>query len=109
MVDTRTDFIMAAPKENIDGYLGSGWYDEWQNMNNDAGLEQRRFRVNNTRLNLAIIGDLYDRVRNDLDILGAVKQDYDSGMNIMGQGRHLNRDQVGTIHDLYTISQLVAE
>ncbi|MEP7076027.1 MAG: hypothetical protein ABI878_09460 [Acidobacteriota bacterium] len=100
---------MALPKQNVDGYLGNGWYDEWQEMDRKVETEKKRLVNAKTRLNLSIISDLYDRIRNDVDIADAVKQDYDAGLNLIALGKRVNKQTVATIHDLYTISIVVAE
>ena len=100
---------MGSPQQQIDGYLGTGWYEEWKKMDQQAENEERRFSIYKTRLNLSIISDLYDRIRNDLDIMDSVKEDYDSGLELLGQGRRIDKEQIGTVHDLYTLALGTAE
>ena len=62
---------MASPQQQVDGYLGEGWYAEWKKIDRQTDQEQRRFRANKGRLDFSVTSPLFDRIRGDQDILKA--------------------------------------
>jgi len=100
---------MPSPQQQVDGYLGPGWYTEWTQMDRQAADEERRFHDNKRRLAMSIVSPLYDRISSDLDTLRGVSEDYHRGLDLIVQGRRPAKDKVGTIHDFYTLAVGVME
>ena len=100
---------MHTPQQQIDAYLGPGWYAEWQTMDRQKADEERRYSINRGRLNISVISPIHDRIRGDLDILDGVSTDYHRGLELIGQGRRVAKDKVGKIHDFYTLALGVVE
>lgn len=99
---------MPNPKQQIDSFLGSGFYDEWKQMDGDLGDENNRFDAVRRLLNLPF-SPIFDRAYDDFRTANDIARDYQQGMNLILAGRAANADKLKKIHDLYTLALGVVE
>jgi hypothetical protein len=101
---------MSNAQQRIDGYLGPGWYKEWQEMDKQETEEEERYEISLRRLGLPITSPLFDRIYGDLTILAKIAKDYEEGMKVLAGGRRLaSLEQLKRVHDLYTLALGVAD
>jgi hypothetical protein len=74
---------MATPQQQVDGYLGEGWYAEWMKMNAQTRNELDRFTVSKRRMNISVFSPIYHRVEEDLNILGGIAADYRRAIDLI--------------------------
>jgi hypothetical protein len=94
---------MATPQQTIDGVLGQGWYDEWQQMELATAREKKRTEVNAARLGFKASGTAGGLGR-DLRLLERVASDYRDAMNRIARGQRVDANKVGQIHDVLTLA-----
>src|SRR5579872_1687722 len=99
---------MPDPKQQIDASLGSGFYDEWKQMDADLGNENNRFDSIRRLLNLPF-SPIFDRAYDDFRTVNDIARDYQQGMSLILAGRAVNVGKLKEIHDLYTLALGVAE
>lgn len=100
---------MGTPKQQVDGYLGEGWYDEWKQMDADEDNQEHRYFQNRVRLQLPFSSPLVDRIEDDLSSLGKIQNDYSKGMNQIVVGRRPDKNKIGQVHDLYTLALIIVD
>jgi uncharacterized membrane protein YciS (DUF1049 family) len=100
---------MAAPKQQVDAYLGNGWYDEWQKMDQQETDAEHLFFQNRVRLRLPLGSPLIDRVWADFNVVTKIQGDYARGMTQIVNGRRPNKEKIGQVHDLYTLALIVVD
>jgi hypothetical protein len=100
---------MATPKQQVDSFLGIGWYDEWNRMDKQTEGEATRYNASRRILNLSLDSPLLDRIYNDLVLLDKIASDYARSMNLVVQGQRPSKDRLMNVHDLYTLALGVVE
>jgi hypothetical protein len=100
---------MATPKQQVDAYLGDGWYDDWQKMNNQVSDANHEFFKNRVRLQLDHSSPIVERIDDDFDVLGRIAGDYSRGMNLVALGRHPDKEKLGQVFSLFTLAIIVVE
>ena len=96
--------MVALAKHNIDGLLGEGWYDEWQQLEKDTALEKRRAETNQKRFSGVKAPGTSDQLWWDLHLLEGVASDYRAAMNLIAAGQTVDAARVGQIHDVLTLA-----
>ena len=100
---------MGTPRQQVDGYLGDGWYDEWKQMDADEDNQEHRFFQNRVRLQLPFSSPLVDRIEDDFETLGKIRDDYAAGMGQIVVGHWPNKQKIGQVHDLYTLALIIVD
>lgn len=92
---------MADSKQAIDGVLGVGWFDEWQQMEKDISSEAQRTQTNLSRF--SSVGKP-DQLRSDVSLLTKVATDYRQAMNKIVSNQTIDQVRVGQVHDILTLA-----
>jgi hypothetical protein len=101
---------MATPQQQvIDAYLGKGFYENWQNLEQQLEDEDNAFFANKHRLQLSLSSPLCDRIYNDFTILHKIATDYRQGMNLVSLGRPVSKQKVDQVYDLYSLAMGVVD
>jgi hypothetical protein len=100
---------MADPRRQIDSYLGDGWYDDWQKMDKEADLQEKRYDQNRAHLKLPFTSPLFDRIEGDLRVLYKIQADYRQAMNLIISGRKVDTKKIDQLYDLYSLAIGVAD
>jgi uncharacterized membrane-anchored protein YhcB (DUF1043 family) len=100
---------MPDQKQQIDSFLGNGWYDEWRQMDKQVVDEGNRFDAYRTRLKLSFASPLIDQIYEDQRLLNTIAKDYRQGMTLVLNGRPPVKEKLKKLHDLYTLALGAAE
>ena len=95
---------MTNPKQLIDGELGSGWYDQWQEFKRDFEIEKQRAQNNKSRFNLVQANAQTDTLTLDLQRLELIAQSYERMMAKIIRGERYNFDRVWALNGLYSLA-----
>jgi hypothetical protein len=94
---------MSGSRQAIDGVLGVGWYDEWQQMEKDTKSEAQRAQTNSLRFSSLRSPGKPDQLASDVALLTKVAADYRQAMNKIVSNQPVDRARVGQVHDVLTL------
>ena len=100
---------MAGPAQRIDAALGRGWYGQWQSLERRRQTAVRELDNYSRKLAGLKAEDAAERFTKDSWYMAKLARDYRQGLELIGQGKWLDPDEVGQIHDLYTMALGVVE
>ena len=100
---------MASLAQRVDAVLGPGWYRAWEELERRRAAAERE--IENYQRQLAAIraDDAAERFLKDSFTLAKIARDYRQGLNLIARGNRLDPEEVGRIHDLFTLALGVVE
>lgn len=87
----------------IDSYLGSGQYNDWQEMESQKRSQDERYRRSVQRMG-SYIREIGDQIWADQTLLEKLASEYRQAMALIAKGRRISTDQVAGVSELYSLA-----
>ena len=100
---------MVAVTNRIDNWLGNGSYKQWQELEKRRMTANQKMEACQNKLAYLHANDVSSRFLEDSMLLSKINLDLHKGMELISQGRHIDRNQADDVFDLYTLALGVVE
>lgn len=87
----------------IDSYLGTGQYNDWQEMESQKRSQDERYRRSVQRMG-SYIREIGDQIWADQTLLEKLASEYRQAMALIAKGRRISTDQVAGVSELYSLA-----